>query len=232
VALWHLGWGGKAPTRTWEAYFLHRNRLITELIHSSRRRPTAVVVHSFLGDVKPLLSLQYSAVRLRALAVADAFQAAEALPAWLRTRPAEVRAIWGTYPDAVLVDAAPQPATTLAPVVPRGLMRAAVKLAYAVARHLLIAPTAASDARPDLAVRWAELGWWTFARNDSALVETPAGNGQAWFRRSRAETRRALRRSLGLHLRLWWRWPRLSATLRAAAADLSSVEAWRKAFAE
>ncbi len=41
IALWHLGWGGKAPTRTWESYFLHRNRLITELLHARESRPTA-----------------------------------------------------------------------------------------------------------------------------------------------------------------------------------------------
>jgi galactofuranosylgalactofuranosylrhamnosyl-N-acetylglucosaminyl-diphospho-decaprenol beta-1,5/1,6-galactofuranosyltransferase len=91
VAVWHLGWDGKNPTRTWEAYFLHRNRLITELLHSRQRRGTGVVVHSLLGDLKVLLSGAPGAVRLRRLAADDAMVGPDALPAWLGTRAPEVR---------------------------------------------------------------------------------------------------------------------------------------------
>lgn len=226
IALWHMGWGGKAPTRTWEAYFLHRNRLITELLHSPHTRPTAMVVHSFLGDVKPLLTLQYSAVRLRALAVADALAGPERLSDWLDSRAGEIRALWGTFTDAVPV--VPFPVSGAAPAAPRGRLAQARTLIRVVTRHLLH-PAASS---PAVAARIpaGELGWWTFAGIDAALVDTANGASVVRYVRNRRATARALRRSIRLHALLWWQWPRLARDLREAAPALSSPRGWAEVF--
>lgn len=227
IALWHMGWGGKAPTRTWEAYFLHRNRLITELLHARSRRPTAVLLHSFLGDVKPLLTLQYSAVRLRAIAVADVLAGPDRLPQWLEERAPEIRALWSQFLDARPVTGLSAPERVVAEPIGRGAQ--AVTLARVVARHLLrAAPTRTA---PQMHVAADRLGWWTFAQADDALVDTADGRAVVRYVRSRRETRAALRRSLALHLRLWWRWPRVARTFRDAAPALARPSSWAEVFA-
>lgn len=222
IALWHLGWKGKSPTRTWEAYFLHRNRLITELLHSPHRRAWGLIVHSFLGDVKPLLALQYSTLRLRAQAIADVLVGPASLPDWLPTRAAFIRRLWSSFDDATRVEvpslsrragARPRGAFT----VTRGLLRTTVRQLFIPER-----PTPA----PVIRVADSDLGWWTFADVDCALVDLPDGSGSVIHRRSRSATRRALLRSLRLHLRLWRRWPALSRQFRAAASQLSSPTSW------
>lgn len=230
IALWHLGWGGKAPTRTWEAYFLHRNRLIGELLHSPRRRPSGVVLHSFLGDMKPLLTLQYSAVRLRAQAIVDVLRGPEPLAGWLETRAAEVRALRSRFPDATPVTAAPAPASARVPRAPGSRAAGALLLAATVARQLFVGASEASRRRPDVSVPAEELGWWTFAACDSALVRSPDGQASTWYRRSRGATVRAAWTSVRLHARLWWEWPRLARAYRAASSRLAAPASWRALF--
>ncbi|KAF2412222.1 hypothetical protein B1729_16240 [Microbacterium sp. B35-04] len=233
IALWHLGWGGKAPTRTWEAYFLHRNRLIGELLHSPQRRPHLVVAHSFFGDLKPLLTLQYSAVRLRALAIRDVLDGPESLPRRLATRAGEVRALWAGFADATTVDpAAHAVGTGRVRAVPSGRAAQAVLLARLWMRQLLVPAAGSSRTRPDAHVKADELSWSTFTQIDSALVDTPDGAATVWYRRSRGATVRALGRSIRLHALLWWRWPALARRFRGAAAELSSPRQWAEIFAE
>ena len=231
IALWHLGWGGKAPTRTWESYFLHRNRLIGELLHSTRHRPLPLLVHSFLGDLKPLLTLQYSAVRLRAIAARDVLDGPDALVPRLATRAGEVRALWARFADVTAVDPTVLPvAGRRAGVVPSGRAAQAWLLARLWTRHLLLPVNAGSLDRPDAHVRAEALNWATFARIDSALVDTADGTATVWYRRSRRATVRALARSVRVHLLLWWRWPALARRFRAAAPDLASESGWWHVF--
>lgn len=228
IALWHLGWGGKAPTRTWEGYFLHRNRLITELLHATASRPTTVILHSFLGDMKPLLTLQYSAVRLRAQAVADVLAGPERLPGWLALRAEQVRALWQRYPDAAPVSGMTAPRATPQPH--RGRIGAAVTAAAQFLRQMLTPVRGAAVERPTIHVTADALDWSTFARVDSALVDSSDGRTVTWYRRDRRESYRAFWRSLRLHLRLWMQWPHLARRFRAHAPYLASPEAWARVF--
>ncbi|MEN2738042.1 glycosyltransferase [Microbacterium sp. X-17] len=230
VALWHLGWGGKAPTRSWEAYFVHRNRLIGELLHSPRRRPSGVVVHSFLGDIKPLLTLQYSAVRLRAQAVEDVLGGPESLPGWLGSRAAEIRGLWSGFPDAQPVAETATADRRYAVDAPGGVASAFL-LVRTVLRQLATAASPSSRRVPDAFVPSQDLGWWTFASIDSALVPTADGRAIVWYRRSRRMTVRYAWRSVRLHARLWWRWPHLAREFRTAAPRLASRALWREIFA-
>ncbi|WP_460774824.1 glycosyltransferase [Microbacterium sp. GXF7504] len=226
IALWHMGWGGKAPTRTWEAYFLHRNRLITEVLHNPDRRATRMLLHSFLGDLKPLLTLQYSAVRLRALAAVDVLAGPERLPGWLDARAGEVRALWSQFTDAMPVSA-PDDADAPAPA-PAGRAAQAATLLRVAARHLLRAERPATGRAVRVPAR--ALGWWTFASIDAAYVDTADGAAVVRYVRSRRETLRALGRSIRLHATLWWRWPRLARRYRSAAPELTSPRAWSRIF--
>lgn len=230
IATWHLGWAGKAPTRTWEGYFLHRNRLITELLHNPARRPLGVVAHCLLGDLKLLASLQYSALRLRAEAVSDLRAAPEMLTEWLTTKPAEVRRWWEEYPDARRVEGISAPSLAVPP--PRSLGRAALVMARLLLRHLLVAVPEARRVRPEGRIGVSDFGYWTFARADSMLVPTPDGGGVTWFLRSRRETRYALWRSIRMYAGLWWRWPVLSRRWRIAAEGLASPGRWAEVFSQ
>lgn len=220
IAVWHLGWGGKAPTRSWEAYFLHRNRLIGELLHAPSPRPWRIVAHSFLGDVKPLLGLQYSGVRLRALAIEDLFDGPGALADRLDTRLAEVRALRARFPDAITVD-------------PRDAVRArrspggAGALALALVRHLLL--PVRRDGSP-VRLSAVDADWTAFVQRDSAYVDTADGSATTLHRRSRRATWRALGRSSRLHTRLLLSWPRLRREYRAAAMLVTSRGSWERTF--
>lgn len=225
IALWHLGWGGKAPTRTWEAYFLHRNRLITGLLHAHAGRPTVMILHSLLGDLKPLLSLQYSAVRLRAQAISDVMQGPAPLHEWLRTKATEIRRVWAEYPDATPV-AGMTAAVGLA-AEPTGPVRRSILLVRTVARQFL---RPAAHTMPSVRVPADRLGWWVFTSRDSALVDTSDGRETVWYRRDRRASARALWRSVRLHLVLWWRWPQLASSFRTAAPRLSAPETWSSTF--
>lgn len=227
VALWHLGWGGKAPTRTWEAYFLHRNRLITGLLHARSRRPSAMIVHSFLGDMKPLLSLQYSAVRLRAQAISDVLEGPDRLHGWLRTRAAEVRRLRAHYPDATPVVGVTASLGSVEE--PTGSLRRGILLVRTIAREFV---RPAAHTPPSVRVPADRLGWWVFADRDSALVDTSDGRATTVLRRDRRTTERALWRSLRLHLVLWWRWPSLASAFRKAAPQLTAPRMWISTFEE
>lgn len=226
IALWHMGWEGKAPNRTWEAYFLHRNRLITELLHAHKRRPLGVIGHCVLGDLKPLLSLQYSTVRLRALATYDALVGPSRLHEWSATRREDVRKVWQSYPDAQFVSV-PESAATATTTLPGSALERAVLLGRTVFRQLFAPPRGEAHLSR---VAPTDVGWWTFAHTDTAFVALPGEAEGVRFQRSTRETRRALRRMIGLYARLWWRWPSLSRTYRAAAPQLSSPEAWVESF--
>jgi galactofuranosylgalactofuranosylrhamnosyl-N-acetylglucosaminyl-diphospho-decaprenol beta-1,5/1,6-galactofuranosyltransferase len=100
VAVWHMAWHDKDPTRTWEEYFIHRNRWIAGLLHPGGKRGGVLPLLSFLGDVKLLFMLQYSAVRLRHEAIRDLLRGPEALSAMLPVKLDELRAIRSEYVDA------------------------------------------------------------------------------------------------------------------------------------
>ncbi|RLK47755.1 galactofuranosylgalactofuranosylrhamnosyl-N-acetylglucosaminyl-diphospho-decaprenol beta-1,5/1,6-galactofuranosyltransferase [Microbacterium telephonicum] len=225
IAVWHLGWRGKAPTRSWEAYYLHRNRLIGELLHAAPRRPLGIMVHSLLGDLKPLLGLQYGAVRLRALAISDVLAGPDVLPGYLDSRLSEVRALRARFPDGAVVE--PQPGLPPAPEVSGG----AVALLRAVVRQFLLPVSVAARRAPQAQMSAERAGWPVFSVLDSALVQTADGEAVNWFRRSRRASWRGLARSLRLHAVLWLRWPALARAFRSAARVLTSDESWRDVFA-
>lgn len=233
VAVWHLGWGGKAPTRSWEAYFVHRNRIIGELVHAKRSRPVGVIIHLLLGDLKCLVMLQYSAVALRARAVEDIFAGPADLAPSLRTRTAEVRALRAGYPDAVDVDPHrfPDLPVVRALPVPTGL-RGAIALTRTWARHLVVPARPTSKLAPEARLNTSVLTWSTFSRLDSALVPSPDGRSSAWFVRSRRHTWRALRASVGRYWRLFREWPDLADDYRAEAPALSGASSWATRFVE
>lgn len=236
VAVWHLAWHDKDPTRTWEEYFIHRNRIITGLLHSDVPRGGYLPLHSFLGDLKLLFMLQYSTVRLRHQAIADVFAGPSSLPDWLGTRQATIREMRTDYVDARVVE----DLSTLPPVRRSsraflGAVRrptnpvAALALAVRVSfRQLLVRESAGSKLNPERVIPAPDITWWRFADIDSALVTAPDGIGVAWYQRDRKQMRRSLFRGALLSLRLSARWNELARRYRSEIPDLVSTDSWKR----
>jgi len=239
VAVWHMAWHDKDPTRTWEEYFIHRNRWITAMLHPGGRRGGILPILSFLGDVKLLFMLQYSTVAIRHLALKDLMQGPGALAAALPVKQSQVRALRERYVDSrVVADLNSLPRVRRSSSALLGRVRrptnplAAILLALRVAfRQLFIPEAAGSRSNPERVIPAPDISWWRFADIDSALVTAPDGSGVAWYQRSRSQMVRALLRSARLHVRLVTSWPRLSSTYRSRLTEITSIDAWDAIFA-
>ncbi|MFS2240940.1 glycosyltransferase [Microbacterium sp. OR16] len=236
VAVWHMAWHDKDPTRTWEEYFIHRNRVITGLLHSDVRNGGYLPLHSFLGDIKLLFMLQYSAVRLRHEALKDAFRGPSVLPDLLPSKQAEIRELRTKYVDSKVVDDfSALPPVRRSSVAILGSVRkptnpvATLALAVRVAmRQLLIKQAAGSRRNPERVIPAPDITWWRFADIDSALVTSPDGLGVAWYQRDRATMHKFLWRSIRLNLKLALGWKRLAEQYSKGAPMITSAEQWRK----
>ncbi|MFB4348247.1 glycosyltransferase [Microbacterium sp. CR_7] len=238
VAVWHMAWHDKDPTRTWEEYFIHRNRVVTGLLRSHVRNGGILPLHSFLGDVKLLFMLQYSAVRLRHEALRDVMSGPAALPAMLPTKQSEIRELRTQYIDSeVVADLATLPPVRRSSVVILGGVRkptnpisALILAARVGVRQLVIKQSAGSRRNPERIISAQDINWWRFADIDSALVTSPDGNGVAWYQRDRAIMHRFLWRSIRLNLALARRWNRLAREYADGTPAITSPERWRQAF--
>lgn len=239
VAVWHMAWHDKDPTRTWEEYFIHRNRTITGLLHSHVRAGGYFPLHAFLGDIKLLFMLQYSAVRLRHEALRDVFRGPARLPELLPGKQTEIRELRTHYVDSKVVEdfATLPPVRRSSVALLGGVSRPtnpvmAIALALRVAaRQLFIKQAPGSRRNPERIISAQDITWWRFADIDSALVTSPDGIGVAWYQRDRAMMHRFLLRSIRLHWKLARQWGRLAAEYTDGAPGITSPEQWRKTFA-
>ncbi|MGX1932590.1 glycosyltransferase [Microbacterium resistens] len=239
VAVWHMAWHDKDPTRTWEEYFIHRNRVITGLLHSHVKGGGYLPLHSLLGDIKLLFMLQYSSVRLRHEALFDVFGGPHRLPEMLPVKQAEIRALRGDYIDSKVVE----DLLTLPPVRrssrallgrvsrPTNPIAALVLAARVGVRQLLIKQASGSRRNPERIIPAQDITWWRFADIDSALVTSPDGIGVAWYQRDRATMHKFLWRSIRLNWRLSRQWKALADQYAQQMPEVTSPESWRRTFA-
>ncbi|KAB1663002.1 glycosyltransferase [Pseudoclavibacter sp. CFCC 13611] len=234
VAVWHMAWHDKDPVRTWEEYFTHRNRVIGTLMHSRVPRGGKLPLRSLLGDLKLLLSLEYSAVHLRRLALRDAFTGPDVLSKTIKTRLQEIREERTKFSDAqVISDVRKIP--TVRPIVPARadgghlIPRAALAVRTGL-RHVLRKTSTERLSAPEKSIQSQDILWWRFAEVDSALVTTPSGDGVAWFKRDRDTLRELLKSSIGLNLKLRREWDRLAEQYARDLPRVTSLETWERIF--
>ncbi len=238
VAVWHMAWHDKDPTRTWEEYFIHRNRTITGLLHSHVKNGGLLPLKSFLGDIKLLFMLQYSAVRLRHEALRDVFAGPGRLPEALPTKQAAVRELRSEFVDAVVLDdlTAVPPVRRSSRALLGGVSRPTNPIATLVlaarvtVRQLFIKQSAGSRRNPERIISAPDITWWRFADIDSALVTSPDGIGVAWYQRDRATMHRFLLRSIRMNWRLFRQWKKYAALYSTQMPEVSSPEKWRETF--
>jgi galactofuranosylgalactofuranosylrhamnosyl-N-acetylglucosaminyl-diphospho-decaprenol beta-1,5/1,6-galactofuranosyltransferase len=238
VAAWHIPWLSKNDALDWQTYYHVRNRIICALLHSPRKRGGRLLAESLERQLQNLLSMQYSTVALRLLAIEDALAGPGHLHLELgvkRRQLEEVRVRFTDAQTAADVESFPPPRRKApdnlkSSTTPTGRISLVSKAAGGIV-HQFRRRRKGARRRPQLALPYQDAGWWVLAKLDSALVSVADGTSAAWYRRDPRLFRVLGRRGLILHARLRRRWPRLAAQYRAAAAELTSPARWRETFA-
>jgi galactofuranosylgalactofuranosylrhamnosyl-N-acetylglucosaminyl-diphospho-decaprenol beta-1,5/1,6-galactofuranosyltransferase len=238
AAVWHIPWTDKNDGVDWQSYFHHRNRIIAALLHSPYERGGRMVRESLNHQIAHLVSMQYSTVELRLMALEDVLDGPYALHDKLPTRLAEVNAFRKQFSDARL-QADPD---AFAPVrrhkPPRkgkddsGVPSRSSLLVRAATMPLrqLKAVRATSRQHPEAEIPAMDAKWYRIARYDSAVVSMPDGSSAALYERDPEKFRDLMKRTLEIHSRFQREWPRLAAEYRAALGDITSPQAWEKTF--
>ncbi|MCW2759005.1 MAG: putative glycosyltransferase [Nocardioidaceae bacterium] len=239
AAVWHIPWTDKNDALDWQAYFHHRNRLITALLHSPFPHGGALIRESLNHSVKHLVSMQYSTVELRQLALEDVLAGPDRLHEELPTKLASVNAFRKQWSDAVIVadrDALPQIRRTKpnkrdakATEIPSRPALALRALSNTVRQWAPVRPLATEFAETEIPAMDAK--WYHIAGNDSAVVSMPDGTGAVLYQRDPDHFRDLLRRTVEVHRRLYREWPRLSALYRDSLHDVTSPKVWEQTFA-
>ena len=238
VAAWHIPWLDKNDALDWQSYYHLRNRVISALLHSPRKRGGRLLAESGERQLQNLLSMQYSTAELRLLAIADVLSGPDHLHREIGTKLAQLKELRLRFADAQTaadLDSFP-PARRKAPdnvktsTTPASRIGLLVKAGTGTARQFRKPPPGARQ-RPQMALPYQDAAWWVLATLDSALVSTADGTGTAWYQRDRKQFRSLAWRSTRLHLRLLRKWPQVSAAYRAAAAGFTSPQQWRETFA-
>ncbi|WP_424447257.1 glycosyltransferase [Microbacterium arborescens] len=235
MAAWHVPWDEKDDGLDWQAYFHQRNRWVAALLHSPHRRGGSLVRKSFASDLKHLLSMQYTASRLRGDALTDVLSGPRHMDGTLASSAARARRIASEMRDGALITER----SAYPPVVPhqkgvrnvrvrpqRNIVTFVVNAIRGIAHQLR--PIRAT--RPQDRVRSVDAKWWRLSGMDVALVGNAAGSGVWEYRRDRTTFRRELRRSIRSHVLLYLRWNRVSSAYRADARNLASPERWWSIF--
>lgn len=237
AALWHISWLDKDDTIRWQAYFHARNRLVAALLHSKAPGGGALLNESRKQDLKHLLSMQYYPVELRHQAIRDVLDGPRLLRANLPTIFTRLRTIGADFPELRSYSEQDAPTAVEGRVAypptdgkgPRGTALLSF-MARATLRHWLTKPDPRFTAAPQRELAKRDATWWRLPGLDSALVDAADGSGASWYTRDRAQFRRRLRQSLRLHRRLARHWRVLQHEYRAALAEITSVEEWRRTF--
>lgn len=237
AAVWHMPWTEKNDRLDWQAYYHQRNRWLVGLLYSPYRKGGALPRDSFLSDVKHLLTMQYSPVAMRVLALEDLLAGPGHLHESLAQRAADVRGLHASYPDGQIIrEISEYPAISRrkpsrkgrAPSAPASAVSWVLRAGVSAARSF-VKPSSGRDA-PEDRIASDQVQWWRLAGLDAALVSTSDGTGASVYRRDRGEFRRLLGRSRRLHLELIRRWDSLSKEYRDALGEVTSATAWERTF--
>ena len=233
VALWHMSFADKHDSLQWQEYFHTRNRLVVAALHGSPR-PRRLLLESLKLNLHRLLSLEYSTVALREMAIRDFLAGPETLFSKLGSALGEVRARGGEFEDTRMLWSAgdlPEPSAD-ARAIPdtrasrttalRGLAQGLVHNARPVdPKH---------RERPQLNLRYGQARWTVLSHVDTATVSASDGRGVRLLQRDRALFWQLLVSSLRLHFALARRFPRLQRRYLAMFRRMTDLDRWRRVF--
>lgn len=237
VALWHMPFEDKDDITDWQAYFHLRNRLVAAALHGTDPTGHGLLKETFKITLKHLLSLQYSTVALQDMAINDFLAGPHALFDQLGTALPQVRELRASFDDGrVLASTRQLPPPTADAVwaeqflsTPTNKIKSGGNLLQGLLHNTRRVRPEHRE-RPQLNVPAQDAHWFLLARVDAATVSTADGRGVVFRRRDPKLFRRLLRQAVANHARLAREFPRLRAAYRAALPELTSIDAWRKAF--
>ena len=235
MATWHVTWQDKTDALDWQAYYHVRNRIIAALLHSPNKRGGRLVAECAERQLQNLVSMQYSTVALRLMAIEDVLSGPDHLHRDLATKLPELHEFRRSYADAqgkADLESYPPPRrkapdNVKALTTPTNKFNLMTKAGVATMRQFR-APRKGARQRPQMALPFQDAGWWVLAKLDSALVSGADGATAAWYQRDRKLFQALGRRTISLHSKLMREWPRLAAEYRAASAEFTSPEKWRE----
>ncbi|HEX5088557.1 MAG TPA: glycosyltransferase [Nocardioides sp.] len=238
AAVWHVPWTDKNDALDWQAYFHVRNRFVAALLHSPYPRGGKLIREDFSYSIAHLVSMQYSTVELRNLALEDVLAGAQALHAQLPTRLAEVNALRKRFTDAQLEadrEAFPEIRRKKPPRKGRDVIEIPGRVSRLVTAGLapirqLRPARELSASFPEVEIRAMDAKWYRLASYDSAIVSMNDGTSAAFYKRDTARFRELVKRTAELHQRLVREWPQLAEAYRAALSDVTSPERWEETF--
>ena len=224
VAAWQVPWDDKDDARNWQAYYHLRNRLVSALLHSPAPKGGAVISESLERQLQSLLSMQYSTVALRLLAVEDVLTGPGHMHREIGTKLAQLREVRAPYTDAKAaadLESFPPPRRKAPDALkqsttPTNKLNLMTKAAGGTMRQFRRTPERARK-RPQMALPFQDAGWWVLANLDSVLVSAAEGTSAAWYQRDPKLFRSLGWRSLVAHRRLRRNWSRLAKEYRDAA---------------
>ena len=235
AAVWHEAWQEKQDALDWQSYFHQRNRLVSGLLHSPRKKGGSLLTASFRLDFQHLLSMQYFAADMRARGLEDVLRGPGHLHETLRTRAAEARAEAKEYGDSNLItDPRDYPETVVIgekperdkPTTQLGVLAGAAKGAL----HQLKKVHNPEDRRPFQELISSDARWFNLSILDSALVNNASGSGVWVYRRDRTKFLDSLKKAQANYRKLRKDWERLAREYREALPEITSPEAWEKTF--
>ncbi len=238
AAVWHVPWTDKNDALDWQAYFHVRNRFISALLHSPYPRGGRVVREDLNHTIAHLVSMQYSTVEIRHLALRDVLAGPEGLHALLPTRLGEVNAHRKQFSDAQLHgdrEAFPEVRRKKPPRKGRDTVEVPGRVAQLLTaglspiRHLR-KTRELSQEFPEVEIRAVDAKWYRLASYDSAVVSMNDGTSAALYQRDPVKFRELVKETAELHQRLAREWPQLAEQYRAALPQVTSLEAWDETF--
>ena len=239
AAVWHVPWTDKNDAVDWQAYFHHRNRFVAALLHSPYERGGRMVRESLNHQIKHLVSLQYSTVEIRHLALLDVLAGPHQLHEDLPTKLAEVNAFRKQFTDAQLEtdrDAFPPVRRKKPPRKGKDAIEIPGRLSTLITAGLApirqLRPTRElADQYPEVELTAMDAKWYQLARYDSAVVSMNDGTSAALYKRDPRHYRELLRKTIEIHQRLHRDWPQLAQQYRDALPEVTSPAAWEKTLA-
>ena len=168
-----------------------------------------LISESLERQLQALLSMQYSTVALRALAIEDVLSGPGHLHTEIGTKLPQLREFRLQYADArgeADLDSFPPPRRRTPEAVkssatPTNRMNLLTKAASGTV-HQLRRPRQGAKVRPQMALPGQDAAWFVLAKLDSALVSTADNTTAAWYQRDPKLFRSLGLRSIVLHRRL------------------------------
>jgi len=239
--VWHEGWMEKVPEFSWNAYFMVRNNIISDLLYA----PDGKIAPKLISECRykifrSILTCRYSAAATILLALEDVMKGPEYIASVIRTKMPEVKGLRNGFCDAQSKSNLNEFPELLEEHYNKGLdkydghkMHDNAREFYIFSmrtafRHYLTKIPRLLEDHPDRHIKAISAHNWEMMKSDSFLLTAPDGSGYSWLKRDRSLGWGLSRQGLRLIRRLKHSWPELVSAYRGS--DWNSKDNWEKIF--